>query len=104
MEKINKIINDLSLKNQEKTNTSTWKKPTKYKETCIVCGKEFEFEAIPKERWVRPRRYFHSDKCEAIYKEKLYQKRLTIIPIKFRDIECDKPNIVKITKFIQEKR
>ena len=93
MEKANKIINDLE--NQEKINISTWKKPTKYKDTCIICGKEFEFEAIPKSKWDRPKKYFCSDKCKTIYKEKSYQKRLTIIPIKFRDIECDKPNIIK---------
>jgi len=38
---------------------------------------------------------FCSNKCKEIYKEKLYRKRLTIIPIKFRDIECDKPKIIK---------
>jgi len=38
---------------------------------------------------------FCSDKCKTIHEEKLYQKRLAIIPIKFRNIECDKPNIVK---------
>ncbi len=80
---------------KEKINTSTWKKPTKYKDTCIICGKEFEFEAIPKDRWDRPKRYLCSDKCKAIYKERLYRKRLAIIPIKFRDIECDKPGIMK---------
>ncbi|GAH64244.1 unnamed protein product, partial [marine sediment metagenome] len=95
MEKINKIINNLGLKNQEKINISTWKKSTKYKDTCIICGKEFGFEAIPKERWVRPKRYFCSDKCKMVHEEKLYQKRLIIIPIKFRNIGCDKPNIVK---------
>ena len=67
----------------------------KYKDICIICDKEFEFEAVPKERWDRPKRYFCSDKCEMIHEEKLYRKRLTIIPIKFRDIECDKPDIVK---------
>lgn len=80
---------------QETTNTNTWKKPTKYKATCIICGKIFEFEAIPKSKWDRPKRYFCSDKCKKIYKNKEYRKRLTIIPIKFRDIECDKPDIVK---------
>jgi len=95
MERINKVINDLNLKNQEKTNTSTWRKPTKYKETCIICGKEFEFEDTPKERWIKPKRYFCSDKCKSAHDEKVYRERLTIIPIKFRDIECDKPNIVK---------
>ena len=82
---------------QEKTNTSTWKKPTKYKATCIICGKEFEFEATPKHRGFYPDNapHFCSDKCKMIYKEKLYRERLTIIPIKFRDIECDKPDIVK---------
>jgi len=84
-----------SLKNQEKINISTWKKPTKYKDTCIICGKEFEFEAIPEERWDRPRKYFCSDKCKMIRKEKLYRERIVIIPRKFRDIECDKPGIVK---------
>lgn len=67
----------------------------KYEDICIICDKEFEFEAIPKERWDRPKRYFCSDKCKMIHEEKLYRKRLTIIPIKFRDIECDKPDIVK---------
>ena len=80
---------------KEKINTSTWRKLTKYKDTCIICGKEFEFEAIPEERWIRPKRYFCSDKCKTIHKERLYRKRLVIIPIKFRDIECDKPDIVK---------
>ncbi len=80
---------------KEKININTWKKLTKYKDTCIICGKEFEFEAIPKERWIRPKRYFCSDECKTIHEKKLYRKRLVIIPIKFRDIECDKPNIVK---------
>ena len=85
----------MDLKNQEKININTWKKLTKYKDTCIICGNEFEFEDIPKERWVRPKRYFCSDKCKTIYEEKLYRKRLFIIPIKFRNIGCDKPSIIK---------
>lgn len=95
MEKIDKILEDPQ--NQEKTNTSTWKKPTKFKNTCVVCGKVFEFEVIPKNRFEYPygAPSFCSDKCKMIYKNKEYQKRLTIIPIKFRDIECDKPKIIK---------
>jgi len=93
MEEATKILNNL--KHQKKININTWKKITKYKENCVICGKGFEFEDIPKERWVNPRKYFCSDKCKTIYKDKEYRKRLTIIPIKFRDIECDKPGIVK---------
>ena len=93
MEKIDKILEDLQ--SREKININTLKKPIKFKNTCVVCGKVFEFEVIPKDRWVRPKRYFCSDKCKMIHEEKLYRKRFTIIPIKFRDIECDKPKIIK---------
>jgi len=63
----------------------------------VICGKIFEFEAIPKNRFEYPHGApsFCSDKCKKIYKDKQYQKRLTIIPIKFRDIECDKTKIIK---------
>jgi len=69
----------------------------KFKNTCKICGKVFEFEVIPKNRFEYPYSApsFCSDKCKMIYKDKEYRKRLIIIPIKFRDIECDKPNIVK---------
>ncbi|MBA7591549.1 hypothetical protein ES708_33708 [subsurface metagenome] len=87
------IIKNLIVK--EKININTWKKPTKYKETCRICGKEFEFEDTPKERWITPKRYFCSDKCRQIHKDKLYQERLRVMPIKFRGIECDKKDLVK---------
>lgn len=67
----------------------------KYSEICVICNKEFEFEATPKDKRVLPKRYFCSDKCKAVWKEKEYCKRLIIIPKKFRDIECDKADLVK---------
>ena len=76
-------------------NTSTWKKLTKYKGKCMICDKIFEFEAIPKDKWDIPKQYFCSDKCKQIYKEQIYQKRLQVMPIKFRAIKCDKTDLVK---------
>ena len=72
MEKIDKILEDLQ--SREKININTLKKPIKFKNTYVVCGKVFEFEVIPKDRWVRPKRYFCSDKCKMIHEEKLYRK------------------------------
>jgi len=92
LEEANKIITNL--KKQESINTNTWKKNTKYSDICVVCGKQFEFEAIPKDKWDRPKRYFCSDKCKQIHKEQVYQKRLTTLPAKFRGIECDKKDLV----------
>ena len=68
---------------------------TKYSETCIICGKQFEFEAIPESKWDIPKQYFCSDKCKKVYKEQVYQKKLKVMPVKFRDIECDKIELVK---------
>ena len=84
-----------NLKNQDSININTWKKNTKYNDICVICGKQFEFEAIPESKWDRPKRYFCSDKCKVIYKKQIYQKRLTILPVKFRGIECDKKDLVK---------
>lgn len=69
----------------------------KYKDKCVMCGKVFEYEETPKSNvsvWGRPRRDF-CPKCKIIHEEEKYQKRLIVIPIKFRDIECDKPDMVK---------
>lgn len=77
------------------TNTNTWKKLTKYRDNCIICGKEFEFEAIPESKWERPKRFYCSDKCKEIRKNKIYQERLRVLPIKFRGIECDKKDLIK---------
>lgn len=84
-----------NLKNQEKINIATWKKPTNYKAICVICGKGFGFQTIPKDKWDLPKQYFCSDKCKKLYMEKEYQKRLIIIPKKFIDIECDKKDLVK---------
>lgn len=42
-----------------------------------------------------PKRYFCSDKCRQIHKDKIYKERLRVMPTKFRDIECDKKDLVK---------
>ena len=89
MEKIIKIIE------LEKKNLINIPISKKYISICVICGKEFEFEAIPKDRWDIPKQYFCSDECKVIYKDKLYRERLSIIPLKFRNIECDKKELVK---------
>jgi len=85
------------------TNTSTWKKSYKIKDVCVICKKEFEWEAIPTterevkewgQGWGFPRRYYCSDKCRQIRNNELYQKRLLVLPKKFRLIECDNKNMV----------
>lgn len=93
MEEVDKVMTNL--KSQEKININTWKKLTKYRAFCVYCRKEFEFEAIPASKWDIPKRYFCSDECKAVWKEKEYCKRLIIIPKKFRDIKCDKADLIK---------
>jgi len=93
MEEVIKIIKNL--KDQELINTNTWKKNTKYNETCVICNKVFEFEAIPSSKWDIPKQYFCSDKCKQIHKKQIFQKRLQIMPAKFRSIECDKKDLVR---------
>lgn len=67
----------------------------KFKNICVICHEEFEYESIP-EKWGGPeqKQYFCSDKCKSIRKEREYQKRLQVLPLKFRDIECDKKELV----------
>jgi len=85
------------------TSTSTWKKSYKIKDVCIICKKEFEWEAIPEtelgakkwsQGWDKPKRAFCSDECKQIYRNQIYQKRLLVLPKKFRSIECDNKNMV----------
>ena len=103
MEKIKDTINQIlqDQKDQKKTNINDSKKPMKYNQQCIVCGKEATIKAETRDlRYYNDDNYFHiyyfcSDKCKSIYEEKLYQKRLKTMPRKFRDIKCDKPEIVK---------
>jgi len=49
--------------------------------------------------WDSPKKHFCSKKCNEIYndREKLkeYKKWLEILPYKFRDIECDRKNLVQ---------
>ena len=111
MEEITKIIDELKQNKIEKNDTSNiknWKKPIKFKKTCIVCGKEFEFEATPKHQleamqwekgWDSPKKSFCSEKCKEvnINKRKLseYKEWLRIMPFRFRDIECDRKDLVE---------
>lgn len=67
----------------------------KFKNICVICNEEFEYESIT-EKWGTPvyKQYFCSDKCKQVRKEQEYQKRLQVLPLKFRDIECDKKELV----------
>jgi len=103
MEKIKDTINQIlqDQKDQKKTNINDSKKPMKYNQQCIVCGKEATIRAETRDlRYYNDDNYFRnfyfcSDKCKIAYEGKLYKKRLTAMPAKFRDIECDKPEIIK---------
>lgn len=103
----NKMLQEQEQK--KKTNIAIWKKPTKFKSTCIICKKEFEFEAIPKSQieamrwengWEKPTKSYCSKKCYeiAVEENKLskYKKWLKeILPLRFINIECDKRDLIQ---------
>ena len=103
MEKAKDIINQIlqDQKDQDLINTSNSKKPMKYKRKCVVCEEEATIEINSRElKYNKYDKYlnsfyFCSDKCRVIYEEKFYLKRFKVMPVKFRDIKCDKPEIVK---------
>lgn len=72
------------------------KKPIEFQGTCYICKKEFTYESIP-EKWGSPskKQDFCSDKCRAKYRDDIYQEKLRLMPIKFRDIECDRKDLVR---------
>jgi len=70
---------------------------TIWKGRCIVCGKEFEYKEFPNRGGYAPEKEhnFCSKECQDIRKEETYKKRLDILPLKFRDIDCDRKDLVK---------
>jgi len=68
------------------------KKLLKTKAICKVCNKIFEYEYDPDKE--NPIRDICSDKCREIFYQQLYQKRLLVMPKKFRSIDCDNRNMV----------
>lgn len=66
---------------------------TKYRYSCELCRKEFEAEdSLGNPAIVN---VFCSDECREVYTERTYQKRLAVIPPKFKKIDCDKLGVVK---------
>ena len=75
------------------------KKPTKtWTGECVVCGKEFEYQEEQHEysSYIPKRKHFFcSEKCRMVRKEQVYRERFNILPLKFRDIDCDRKELVK---------
>ena len=90
---INQILQEQT--DKEKINIATSKKLMKFKGVCCICNKEFEYESEA-ERWgaALHTQYYCSDKCRQVRREREYQKRLRVLPLKFRDIECDKKELI----------
>ncbi len=81
----------------KETNINTLKKPIKvWKGICVICGKEFEYEEVPNLGGYAPvkERNFCSDKCINIRRGQMYKARFDILPLKFRDIVCDRDKLV----------
>ena len=92
-DKIPQIIENLQAKKQN--NTMTLEKFMKFNLVCDVCGKEFEKEIETNDKYYTPPTAICSDECQAKVNEEYFQKRILILPKRFRTIESDQRKLVE---------
>ena len=67
----------------------------KFNLVCDVCGKEFEKEIETNDKYYTPPTAICSDECQAKVNEEYFQKRILILPKRFRTIESDQRKLVE---------